>query len=116
MSWDFTIELWNSFWLQKFLKNPTKERVKAHTDTVCRLLSGLSSQGRYHHELLKPKLQDSTPSSVDAQFARILLKATAFYLISIKLLDLDLTGPWSELRDSELLLLQFRALGFRIIV
>ncbi|CAK9205301.1 unnamed protein product [Sphagnum troendelagicum] len=29
---------------QKFLKNPTKERVKAHTDTVCRLLSGLSSQ------------------------------------------------------------------------
>jgi hypothetical protein len=37
-------------------------------------------------------------------------------LISIKLLDLDLTGPWSELRDSELLLLQFRVLGFRIIV
>jgi hypothetical protein len=100
------------------LKNPTKERVKAHTDTVCRLLSGLSSQGRYHHlhELLKPKLQDSTLSSVDAHFARILLKATAFYLTSIKLLDLDLTGPWSELRDSELLQLQFRVLGFRIIV
>ncbi len=106
------------FWLQKFLKNPTKERVKAHTDTVCRLLSGLSSQGRYHHlqELLKPKLQDSTLFSVDAEFAQILLKATAFYSISIKLLDLDLTGPWSELRDSELLLLQFRVLGFRIIV